>query len=220
MCSATGCSAGERSNLSDGGWRCEGSCGGTTTSRCPVSCPATTLSWGSGCSGPVSQTPAGSSATPQNNIDCRSGSATFPCNYDRTWGDPTNASCTALPPVNGACSATGCSTGEKRTLSSGGWQCVGSCRGTTEGPVNGVWRTGNWGGWGTCQFQTSSRRCEQSRSRTVTCDPPSCGGAACAPASKPAATATQACQNEQTCPSECRNGVRWDPVLRRYVRCS
>ena len=219
-CSATGCSAGERDDLAGGGWRCEGSCGGTTTSRCPVSCPATTLSWGSGCSGPVSQTPAGSSATPQNNIDCRSGSATFPCNYDRTWGDPTNASCTALPPVNGACSATGCSTGEKRTLSSGGWQCVGSCGGTTEGPVNGVWRTGDWGAWGTCQFQTSSRRCEQSRSRTVTCDPPSCGGAACAPASKPAATATQACQNEQTCPSECRNGVRWDPVLRRYVRCS
>ena len=169
-CSTTGCSAGEREDLAGGGWRCLGSCGGTTTSECPrPPCPAATLSWGSGCSGPVGQTQAGRSATPRHNTPCLRGSATFLCNRNGTWDRrPTGASCTASPPVNG------------------------------------VWQAGDWGPWGACGFLGD--RCERHRSRTVTCVLPSCGGATCDPATKPAVTDRQRCGGNNPIPGNlCRS---------------
>ena len=207
VCSRTGCSAGEREDLAGGGWRCLGSCGGTTTSTCPPpprKCPAATLSWGNGCSGTVSQTLANTSVPVSYNTPCLRGSATFPCNSDGTWGSPTGATCTASPPVNGVCSATGCSAGQRYNLSGGRWQCRGSCGGTTAGPVDGVWHPGPWGSLSACQFQSSRGRCEQSQSRRVICVQPRCGGAACAPASKPPTKRTQPCGS--TCPA---TTLRW-----------
>ena len=140
----------------------------TETQSCASRCPATTLTWGSGCSGSAGATPGGTSATVSNTASCHSGSATFQCSCGGSWGSASNVSCTA------------------------------------SSPVNGVWRTGDWGPWGACGFLGD--RCERHRSRTVTCTPHSCGGATCDPATKPAVTDRQRCGGNNPIPGNlCRS---------------
>ena len=132
-----------------------------------------------------------------------------------TLGLHDSRGCTGSAPVNGGwsdwgtCSPNTCGeTGtQERTCDAprpacGGAACAGepsrTCTGTA--PMNGVWQTGAWRAWGQCID------CQQARSRSVTCDPPSCGGETCNPASKPSVTETQACVGSNPIPGNlCRN---------------
>ena len=119
---------------------------------------------------------------------------------------PSTRACTGSDPVDGGwsawsqCSANDCNAGGTRTRSCtnpapacGGQDCTGdSSQACTGGSAsNGVWETGVWSTWTACGGST----CTQSRARSVTCSPPACGGTPCDPATKPAATETQACPN-------------------------
>ena len=83
----------------DGDW------GPPTNASCepggPNSCSADTLFWtvgGNSCSGDVVQTDIGDSDTAMDNVGDATGSATFSCGNDGTWGDPTSAECVANIP--------------------------------------------------------------------------------------------------------------------------
>ena len=117
---------------------------------------------------------------------------------------PSSRTCTGNTPVDGGwsswsnCSASACRTGGTRTRACnsptpacGGLDCAGpSSQSCTGGDArNGVWETGTWGQWSACGGSV----CSSSRSRSVTCTPPACGGTPCDQSSKPAAWETRAC---------------------------
>ena len=102
-----------------------------------------------------------------------------------------------------ACSATACGVAGTQTRTRAiscpcGSACTGtkpassqtqSCTGSN--PRQGIWQTSAWGRWTAC----SASACNQSRTRTVTCAPPGCGGSACNPSAKPSGSQTQSCSN-------------------------
>ena len=114
----------------------------------------------------------------------------IPCGGD-PWTPGTGTVCSGESFAQTRTCNPGCNTGD----------CSTSRTKTGDSPaVNGTWRTGSWGAWGQCID------CQQARSRTVTCNPPSCGGAACPAASKPAVTETQPCVGSNPIPGNlCRN---------------
>ncbi len=123
------CSAGDLVRIDNTRWQCAGRCGGRTVDCRPPPCPSQSVSWGS-CSSRVGPTDAETSVTVSDTASCRSGSATFQCGTDGSWGSATSTSCTVSPAQNGACSATGCSVGT-RVGGTATWQCRGICGGTT-----------------------------------------------------------------------------------------
>ena len=75
--------------------------GPPTNARCepvgPVTCPADSdVSWAPGCIASLGETNAPDDVTVTDNTGDYTGSATYPCQSDGTWGTPTNVSCCEL----------------------------------------------------------------------------------------------------------------------------
>lgn len=97
------------------------------------------------------------------------------------WSPATTTVCDGQSFTQTRSCAAGCNSGDCSTSRS----ATGTKR-----AVDGVWRTGAWQTTGRCRDD-----CEPVlRTRSVTCDPPSCGGAACDPATKPAERHLMACR--------------------------
>ena len=104
--------------------------GSPTNASCepvvPVTCPAdSNVSWAPGCMASLSETNAPDDVTVTDNTGDYTGSATYPCQSDGTWGDPTNTSCDGPDECNDPCGAGIIADGdpvtvyEKETLSCG-----------------------------------------------------------------------------------------------------
>ena len=169
-----------------GGWSAWSSCSaaacgasGTQTRTCSLPSPGC---GGSNCSGAASQSCTGSSPR------------------DGGWSAWSRCSATA-------CGESGTQTRRCNLPSPGcgGSNCSGAfsrvCTGNS--PRDGVWRTGPWGGWSNCL--PSGESCKRTRSRTVTCIAPGCGGADCPESTKPEETDSEDC----VCSSCPRQGVSW-----------
>jgi len=115
----------------------------------PENCPADTLEWtvdGNSCSGTVIQTSIGDNDTADDNTGSVTGSATFPCESDGTWGNPTSASCVSEGPWTegpwSSCSET-CGGGiQTRTVTCDFDSCTGpepeTTRACNEDPCGGA----------------------------------------------------------------------------------
>ena len=156
---------------------CSAACGGGTQRRSRSK--TVPEACGGGCPG-----------SPTETQSCNTHDCPVECGDD-PWTPGTGTVCSGQSFTQTRTCNTGCNTGDCSTSR--------TKTGTTRA-VNGIWRTGSWGAWGQCID------CQQARSRTVTCNPPSCGGAACPAASKPAVTETQPCVGSNPIPGNlCRN---------------
>ena len=158
---------------------CSASCDGGTQSRTRTRSKTVPELCGGTCRGSPVQTQSRSC----NTHEC------VTCG-DAAWSPAPTTVCDGQSFTQARSCAAGCNTGD----------CSTSRPATgTKPAVDGVWRTGDWGTTGRCRYD-----CEPVfRTRSVTCEPPSCGGQACNPASKPAQRQRVTCPPSdpaQSCP--------------------
>ena len=122
----------------NGGWASQ------SGATCYEDCAGATLSWGSGCSGPVAQASNGATSSSTNSAAGLSGSADFSCN-NGTWSGASNPVCNA-----NSCPAQsvgwGSCSGSLASTSSGGSATANNSASGFSGSATYTCSNGNWSG--------------------------------------------------------------------------
>ena len=139
---------------------CSAACGGGTQSRTRSRSKTVPEACGGACPGSPTDTETQSCNTHDCPVECG----------DDPWTPDPRTVCSGQSFTQTRTCNPGCNTGD----------CSESRSEPGDAPaVNGIWRPGAWGAWGDCHG------CVKTRIRSVTCDPPRCGGEACNSASMP-----------------------------------